>query len=242
MHYSLLCRWRAVRNSLCVHIRKEYILGLSCHLFSICENFFPTRVRLFRITLCFLYSASKPKRTYRPSFEAVKAMKYMWIYVPICSFFLRYKCSVHTFCWYKCGLSQLFVYVPRYFCSPCTILRNEGVVARTWKYDSLSRLPPGQFETRFADFFRVLSRGKRGGKREMEIEKLKKGESSMARYALSARPILRSLSRQSFFMLRHYLKRCTLSWSLPDEIPLFFNVQVYLARISMELQIKYRYI
>ena len=129
-------------------------------------------------------------------------------------FFLSeaYKCSVHTFCWYKCGLSQ-FVYVPRYFCSPCTIVRNEGVVARTWKYDSLSRLPPGQFETRFADFFRVLSRGKRGGKREMEIEKLEKGESSWstARYALSARPILRSLPRQSFFMLRHYLKRCTLS-------------------------------
>ena len=82
--------------------------------------------------------------------------------------------------------------------------------------------------TRFADFFRVLSRGKRGGKREMEIEKLEKGESSWstARYALSARSILPSLPRQSLFMLRHYLKRCTLSCNFPDEIPSLFNVQV----------------
>lgn len=77
-------------------------------------------------------------------------------------------------CIRKCSLSQP-ARVLRYFCSTCTILGNEGVVARTWKYDSLSRLPPGQFVTRFADFFRVLSRGKRGGKREMEIEKLEKG-------------------------------------------------------------------
>lgn len=112
-----------------------------------------------------------------------------------------YKCLVHTFCWYKCGLSQLVYVFQGIFVHRIQTSGTKGSSSHTWKYDSLSRLPPGQFETRFADFFRVLSRGKRGGKREMEIEKLEKGESSWstARYALSARSILRSLPRQSFF-------------------------------------------
>lgn len=151
----------------------------------------------------------------------------MFILNICCIFMFFISRHIKVKCIRKCSLSQP-TRVLRYFCSTCTILGNEGVVARTWKYDSLSRLPPGQFVTRFADFFRVLSRGKRGGKREMEIEKLEKGDSSWstARYALSARSILPSLPRQSLFMLRHYLKRCTLSCNLPDEIPSLFNVQV----------------
>lgn len=112
--------------------------------------------------------------------------------------FKAYKCSIG-----KYGLSQSAhtfqdIFVSRARCWDYT----KGVLARMWKYDSLSRFPPGQFETRFADFFRVLSRGKRGGKREMEIEKLKKGESSWstARYALSARRILPSYHRDNLFL------------------------------------------
>lgn len=129
--------------------------------------------------------------------------------------FKAYKCSIG-----KYGLSHTR---SKIFSFP-VFWDTKGVLARMWKYDSLSRFPPGQFETRFADFFRVLSRGKRGGKREMEIEKLEKGESSWstARYALSARRILPSLPRQSLFMLRYYLKRCTLSCNPPNEILSFF--------------------
>lgn len=110
--------------------------------------------------------------------------------------FKAYKCSIG-----KYGLSQSAHTFQDIFVSRAQDY-TKGVLARMWKYDSLSRFPPGQFETRFADFFRVLSRGKRGGKREMEIEKLKKGESSWstARYALSARRILPSYHRDNLFL------------------------------------------
>lgn len=80
------------------------------------------------------------------------------------------------------------------------------------------RLPPGQFATRFVDFFfRALSRGKRGGKRKMEIEKLEKGERrarSTARYALSAcRYYLRRPRQSPFFFSRLLFKNSLSSHS-----------------------------
>lgn len=94
--------------------------------------------------------------------------------------------------------------------------------------------------------FFVFSRAENAsGKREMEIEKLKKGESSWstARYALSARRILPSYHRDNlFFMLRYYLKRCTLSSNLPNEILSFFFLSSLIDLILWKSQWRFKFI
>lgn len=106
-------------------------------------------------------------------------------------------------------VSQQFTHVVRYFCS---VFRRfdeaggmRGVIGGPRVRGNMTHFPGfrrGNLRDPLCGFFPVPFRAENAsGKREMEIEKLQKGDAnwSTARYVLSVRPILPSLPRRLHF-------------------------------------------